>query len=84
MRSEPHPSSTAEKSRFSMIAVTAIHQRLANAVAKVGAMVEGGKELQAEKSEAPGETDGGRGREEKSKLEVQREPPGLTLGMEEL
>lgn len=42
MRSEPHPSSTAEKSRFSMMAVTAIHQRLENAVARVGAMV-GGK-----------------------------------------
>lgn len=42
MRSEPHPSSTAEKSRFSMMAVTAIHQRLENAVARVGAMVVGG------------------------------------------
>lgn len=43
MRSEPHPSSTAEKSRFSMMAVTAIHQRLANAVARVGGMVAGEK-----------------------------------------
>lgn len=43
MRSDPHPSSTAEKSRFSMMAVTAIHQRLANAVARVGGMVEGKK-----------------------------------------
>lgn len=50
MRSEPHPSSTAEKSRFSMMAVTAIHQRLAKAVAKVGAMV-GGLEAAAEEGE---------------------------------
>lgn len=41
MRSEPHPSSTAENSRFSMMAVTAIHQRRANAEARVGGMVEG-------------------------------------------
>lgn len=39
MRSDPHPSSTAENSRFSMMAVTAIHQRLANAEARVGGMV---------------------------------------------
>lgn len=38
MSREPQPSSTAENSRFSMIAVTAIHQRRAKAVAKVGAM----------------------------------------------
>lgn len=43
MRRDPHPSSTAENSRFSMIAVTAIHQRLANAEARVGGMVEGKK-----------------------------------------
>lgn len=50
MRSEPHPSSTAEKSRFSMMAVTAIHQRLENAVARVGAMVggnRGGRDVQS-------------------------------------
>ncbi|TNN51176.1 hypothetical protein EYF80_038646 [Liparis tanakae] len=41
MRRDPHPSSTAEKSRFSMMEVTAIHQRRANAVARLGAMVEG-------------------------------------------
>lgn len=45
MRSDPHPSSTAEKSKFSMIAVTAIHQRLANAVARVGAMVDWEKKV---------------------------------------
>lgn len=39
MRSDPHPSSTAENSRFSMMAVTAIHQRLLNAEARVGAML---------------------------------------------
>lgn len=39
MRSDPHPNSTAEKSRFSMMAVTAIHQRLANAVARDRFMV---------------------------------------------
>lgn len=43
MRRDPHPSSTAENSRFSMMAVTAIHQRLLNAEAKVGAMVGGGE-----------------------------------------
>lgn len=48
MRSDPHPSSTAEKSKFSMIAVTAIHQRLANAVARVGAMVDWKKKLKTE------------------------------------
>lgn len=48
MRSDPHPSSTAEKSKFSMIAVTAIHQRLANAVARVGAMVDWEKKLKTE------------------------------------
>lgn len=41
MRSDPHPSSTAEKSRFSTMAVTAIHQRLAKAEARVGDMVQG-------------------------------------------
>ena len=39
MSRDPQPSSTAEKSRFSMMAVTAIHQRLAKAVVRVGAMV---------------------------------------------
>lgn len=39
MRREPQPSSTAENSRFSMMAVTAIHQRRANAVDSVGAIV---------------------------------------------
>lgn len=48
MRSDPHPSSTAEKSKFSMIAVTAIHQRLANAVARVGAMVDWKKKVKTE------------------------------------
>lgn len=43
MRSDPHPSSTAENSRFSMMAVTAIHQRLLNAEARVGAMLGGRK-----------------------------------------
>lgn len=43
MRSDPHPSSTAEKSRFSMMAVTAIHQRRLNAEARVGAMLGGRK-----------------------------------------
>lgn len=38
MSKEPQPNRTAEKSRFSMMAVTAIHQRRANAVARVGAM----------------------------------------------
>lgn len=39
MRRDPHPNSTAEKSRFSTMAVTAIHQRLAKAVARVGGIV---------------------------------------------
>lgn len=52
MRSEPHPSSTAEKSRFSTMAVTAIHQRLAKAVARVGAMLEGKKGRSGEKQQA--------------------------------
>ena len=43
MRSDPHPSSTAENSRFSMMAVTAIHHRLANAEARVGGMVPKGR-----------------------------------------
>lgn len=47
MRSDPHPSSTAEKSRFSMMAVTAIHQRLLNAEARVGAMLGGRKKSTA-------------------------------------
>lgn len=38
---EPQPSSTAEKSRFSMTAVTAIHQRREKAVASVGAISAG-------------------------------------------
>ena len=70
MRSDPQPSSTAEKSRFSMIAVTAIHQRLANAVARVGAMV-GGKKLKAEKSEEKQE----RQMEREGEKEREREKP---------
>lgn len=54
MRSEPHPNSTAEKSRFSTMEVTAIHQRLANAVAREGGMVEGCR-LKAERGEEPEE-----------------------------
>lgn len=41
MSREPQPSSTAEKSRFSMTAVTAIHQRREKAVASVGAISAG-------------------------------------------
>lgn len=41
MSRDPHPSSTAEKSRFSMTAVTAIHQRREKAVARVGAILIG-------------------------------------------
>ncbi len=47
MRSDPHPNSTAENSRFSTMAVTAIHQRLANAEARVGGMV-GNEKFKAE------------------------------------
>lgn len=43
MSREPQPSSTAEKSRFSMTAVTAIHQRREKAVASVGAISAGQK-----------------------------------------
>lgn len=50
MRSDPHPSSTAEKSRFSMMALTAIHQRLLNAEARVGAML-GGRKRSAARSD---------------------------------
>lgn len=66
MRSDPHPSSTAEKSRFSMMAVTAIHQRRANAVARVGAMVD------EEKVQASWwrEAQSGAGAGEESNLEV--------------
>ena len=38
MSRDPQPSSTAEKSRFSMTAVTAIHQRREKAVARLGAI----------------------------------------------
>lgn len=38
MSRDPQPSSTAEKSKFSMTAVTAIHQRREKAVARVGAI----------------------------------------------
>lgn len=55
MRSEPQPSSTAEKSRFSTMAVTAIHQRLAKAVARVGAMLEAEKGRSREKQKKRGE-----------------------------
>lgn len=41
MSREPQPSNTAEKSRFSMTAVTAIHQRREKAVASVGAIFAG-------------------------------------------
>ncbi len=43
MSKEPQPSRTAEKSRFSIMAVIAIHQRRANAVARVGAMAAGSR-----------------------------------------
>ncbi|KAK5904219.1 hypothetical protein CesoFtcFv8_005805 [Champsocephalus esox] len=46
MSSEPQPSSTAENRRFSITAVTAIHQRRENAVAREGAMMEMGREGQ--------------------------------------
>lgn len=39
MSNEPHPRSTAEKSRLSITAVTAIHQRREKAVASEGAML---------------------------------------------
>ncbi|KAK5928884.1 hypothetical protein CgunFtcFv8_010165 [Champsocephalus gunnari] len=58
MSSEPQPSSTAENRRFSITAVTAIHQRRENAVAREGAMMEMGREgqgggrLQPERQEA--------------------------------
>lgn len=73
MRSEPHPSSTAENSRFSMMAVTAIHQRLANAVARVGAMVGGweqvlGKKWSGEGPEETAESKAGRAERERERL----------------
>lgn len=76
MRSDPHPSSTAENSRFSMMEVTAIHQRLANAVARVGSMVEG-KKLQAEPEERNVQRERLQERREMNKLEAQREAPCL-------
>ncbi|KAF3851833.1 hypothetical protein F7725_005188 [Dissostichus mawsoni] len=45
MSSEPQPSSTAEKSRFSMMAVTAIHHLLLKAWAKLGAIAAAGQEV---------------------------------------
>jgi len=44
MSREPQPSSTAENSRFSMTAVTAIHQRREKAVTREGAISGRGRE----------------------------------------
>lgn len=49
MSREPQPSSTAENSRFSMTAVTAIHQRLEKAVAREGAIFTGRRDAQRER-----------------------------------
>lgn len=55
MRSDPHPSSTAENSRFSMMADIAIHQRLLNAEARVGAMF-GGRKSAEQNDRSPNHT----------------------------
>lgn len=54
-----------------MMEVTAIHQRLANAVARVGGMVEGEK-LQAERGKEPEERNV-EGRERENKRETNEE-----------
>lgn len=79
MRSDPHPSSTAENSRFSMMAVTAIHQRLANAEARVGAMVEGRKSsTRGDKCRKQWQRDRGQEQAGSSQRERKRVRPSLT------